>query len=100
MTYQVKPRETASRYYTRRARQERTSAVDAGSAEARSAHLELALRLANIATEPALWGDWSERTAESHDANVGRVLRGAFPIPSSGAFRDLLDAVDSSASKG
>lgn len=98
--------ETASTYFTRRARQERTNAAEALSAEARSAHLELALRLVRIATEPALWGGWylgarerqplaAEQEADPVD-DVGNALVGAFPLPPPGTFDDLLKLVDSS----
>lgn len=96
--------ETASTYFTRRARQERTNAAEAVSAEARTAHLELALRLVRIATEPALWRAWSgslrggqavprEQKTE-HMEDVGGALVDAFPLPAPGAFEDLLNAVD------
>src|SRR3954470_10797842 len=95
--------ETASSYFTRRARQERTKVFDAGSAEARKAHLELALRLVRVVTEPALWA-WPEyssgRDALAHDQKavslmeMGDALAGAFPLPPSGSFKHLLEAVD------
>lgn len=47
--------ETASTYYARRAQQERESAERAASAQARRAHLELAFRLVNFATDPVPW---------------------------------------------
>jgi hypothetical protein len=96
--------ETASSYFTRRARQERTNAIDAVSAEARSAHLELAVRLVRRATQSALWRGWSSSlTIESTMArrpitqgmrNVGYALAGAYPTPAIGTFEDLLKAVD------
>lgn len=95
--------ETASTYFTRRARQERANAAHAASAEARKAHLELAVRLVRVATEPALWA-WPERSpaggaVPQHEAvagleQVGHALAGAFPLPRSGSFEQLLDAVD------
>ena len=95
--------ETASTYYTRRARQERAKAADANSEEARKAHLELALRLVKVATERPLWSEWPESppggTAAPHATpvapeDVGNALADAFPLPPSGAFKHLLDAVD------
>jgi hypothetical protein len=96
--------ETASSYFTRRARQERAKAIDAVSAEARSAHLELALRLVRIATQPALWSGWSSpvdgqstgarRPTAEGTRDVGYALAGAYPTPAPGTFEDLLKAVD------
>lgn len=98
--------ETASTYFTRRARQERVNAAGAGSAEARSAHLELAFRLVRKATKPALWGGRSEELPEAQPLmgeqkpdpadDVASVLVNALPLPPSGAFEDLLKAVDKS----
>lgn len=96
--------ETTSTYFTRRAREERTSAVDAVCAAARSAHLELALRFIKAATQPALWSRWSSAQrvplarAQNDDAahDVASALRGAFPLPETGAFQHLLIAVDRS----
>ena len=85
--------ETPSTYFTRRARQERTSAVEADSAEARSAHLELAFRLVKVATEPALFGGWRE-FPHGHNDNVAGPLHAAFPVPADDDFRQLLEAVD------
>ena len=86
--------ETASTYFTRRARQERTSALEAASAEARTAHLEMAFRLVKVATEPAR--SFSEQ--RGHNDNVvdglGAPLRRAFPLPTSDDFQHLLDAAD------
>ena len=96
--------ETASTYFTRRARQERASAAAAASAEARKVHLELALRLVRVATEPALGRTWSDYSA--HGAAItpyGRAadlmktadgLTGAFPLPGTEGFEHLLAAVD------
>jgi hypothetical protein len=95
--------ETESTYFTRRARQERTSAAEAASAEARTAHLELAFRLVRAATEPSFRSDWLGRATEKpiarrHKADlveeVGAVLGGAFPLPGSSTFEHLLMAVD------
>lgn len=91
--------ETASTYFTRRARQERAKAADATSAEARKAHLELALRLVRAAIEPALW-IWSEGAAAHHQTadgvtEIGNALADAFPLPPSGKLERLLERVDS-----
>jgi hypothetical protein len=96
--------DTASTYFTRRARQERTKATEAASAEARSAHLELALRLVSVATQPALWSGWSASVPDDRDAahrpategtsDLGNALASAFPLPARGTFEDLLKAVD------
>lgn len=95
--------ETASTYFTRRARQERAKAADANSAEARKAHLELALRLVRAATERPLWTEWPEDlprgTPAHHEAPIARrdvsnALTNAFPLLPSGAFELLLRAVD------
>ena len=85
--------ETASTYYTRRAREERTCALEAASAEARTAHIEMAFRLVTVATKPA------QRTAQAgHNDNavyeVGEALRDAFPVTATDEFQQLLDAVD------
>ena len=96
--------ETPRTYFTRRAGQERAIAADAGSAEARKAHLELAFRLVRVATEPALW-DWSGNDPAGpgrpqHDPppdGLGNALAEAFPLPASGRFEHLLQALDSSA---
>ena len=85
--------ETASTYYTRRARQERASAVDAVSAEARTAHLEMAFRLVTVATKPALWGGVTGQNDNAID-EVGEALRDAFPVTPNDDFQQLLDAVD------
>jgi hypothetical protein len=88
--------ETASTYFTRRARQERTSALEAASAEARTAHLEMAFRLVTIATQPALWGQ-NAATPNGHNDNAhktGDALREAFPLPAADDFQHLLNAVD------
>lgn len=93
--------EAATTYFTRRARQERTSAADAGSAEARSAHLELALRLVKVATEPALWAGWSNdpkaaAAQKNGDAiyDVASALGDAFPLRPVSEFDELLTAMD------
>lgn len=93
--------EAAIAYFTRRARQERASAAEAESAEARSAHLELAYRLVRLATEPSLWGGWSEKAGVAANDlhqdilnDVAVALDDAFPLPRAGAFEELLEAVD------
>lgn len=97
------PVETASTYFTRRARQEREKAADASSAEARKAHLELAVRLVRVATECALWSDWPRDMREGADlhhqtavapTDLGKALANAFALPPSDAFEHLLSAVD------
>ena len=97
MLAQVRPVETSSTYFTRRARQERAKAANAASAEARKSHLELALRLVKVAIGPALWV-WSESAAAHHQtadsvAEIGNVLADAFPLPPSGPFENLLEPV-------
>ena len=95
--------ETPSTYFTRRAGQERSNAAFATSADARRAHLELAVRLVKVATEPALWSVWSatrlplsaipgRMTAGASDLH--NALAGAFPLPTSSSFEALLGAVD------
>jgi hypothetical protein len=83
--------EAAIAYFTRRARQERTRAASAASAEARSAHLELALRLVKVATQAA-------PPAPHHNDNcldeVAGALDDAFPVPPSSEFDELLNAID------
>jgi hypothetical protein len=83
--------EAATAYFTRRAREERTSAASAASAEARSAHLELALRLVKVATEPARPAPHGN---DNSHGEVGGALDDAFPLPPSDAFEDLLQAID------
>lgn len=88
--------ETASTYFTRRAQQERASALAAASAEARTAHLEMAFRLVTVATQPALW-DQDLGTPNGHNDNAretGDALREAFPLPTTDDLQELLNAVD------
>lgn len=86
--------ETASTYFTRRAGEERRCAVDASSAAARSAHLEMAVRLVRAAVQPS----WTELSSSEHEASlvkgVDSALRDAFPLPAAAAFQHLLAAVD------
>lgn len=95
--------ETETTYLTRRARQERASAAEANSAEARAAHLKLAVRLVRAATAPGLWRAWSSeggipaaasKPDRNSDAKLDRALAIAFPVPSAGAFENLLDHID------
>ena len=101
MLSQVGTMETASTYFTRRAREERAVAADAGSAQARKAHLELAMRLVRVATEPALWtrsGDPStpsEGAPQPGSAELKNALASAFPLPPSDSFEYLLQAASS-----
>jgi hypothetical protein len=97
MLVQVRSVETASSYFTRRARQERATAANAASSESRKAHLELALRLVKAAIEPTLWV-WSEGAIAHHQSpdgvtDFGTVLADAFPLPLSGTFESLLESV-------
>lgn len=89
--------ETVITYYTRRAQQERAKAATAASAEARNAHLELALRLVRVAIEPALCM-WREGPVAHHPTadgvtEMGNAIAVAFPLPPSGAFERLFEAV-------
>ena len=82
--------ETAN-YFTKRARQERTNAVRATSAEARTAHLELAVRLVRVATQPVVAITWPAGPRLDEIAfNFIRVLHLAFPTPKDDAFEQLL----------
>ena len=85
--------ETASTYYTRRACQERANALEAVSAEARTAHLEMAFRLVTVATKQALWGPQTGHNDNAID-EVGEALRDAYPLPEADEFQQLLEAVD------
>lgn len=89
--------ETASIYFTRRARQERAKAADAGSAEARKAHLELALRLVRVAVEPAVSsspeGAIAHRQPRAGVRDMSHALAGAFPLLRFDAFEKLLEAL-------
>ncbi len=94
--------ETRTAYLTRRARQERTTAIEATSAEARAAHLEMAVRLARAATEPALWQEWSAQTEgptfsqqliRRAAAKVACALAAAFPLRPIVEFECLLEQI-------
>lgn len=100
--------ETASTYFTRRARQERTNAADAASAEARTAHLELALRLVRLATGSAFCSGWSDGAAAGAPAyrqnsnlveGLGTALGDAFPLSATGPFEQLLNAMDETSAR-
>ena len=91
--------ETASTYYTRRACQERASASEAISAEARTAHLEMAFRLVTVATKPALWGPQNGHNDNAVE-EIGETLRDAFPVTPTEDFQHLLDAVDQTTDHG
>jgi hypothetical protein len=94
--------QSASTYYVMRARQERARAAGTSSAIARRAHLELAVRLVNVATAPSSWSgtheDVSDRTSASQTAlnrsNLSRSVASAFSLPASEAFSDLLTLID------
>ena len=91
-------------YLRERARAERTIAGEARSPEARKAHLELAVRYVKAAE--ALYV--STREAEVDDLSsfeqmtqptttrddLEPALRSAFPLPTSGAFLDLLKVIE------
>jgi hypothetical protein len=95
--------ETACTYFTRRALQERTKAADACTPEARKVHLELALRLVKVATEPhSLAEPEAMPLGLALDASstaaclkgVGNALARAFPLRPSDIFKELLEAID------
>lgn len=101
--------ETASTYFTRRARQERAKAADANSAEARMAHLELAFRLVRVTTQYPSWRDCPENMSHgtpTHESatlasnDLENVLSVAIPLPSTDAFEGLLDALETSTPTG
>ena len=84
--------EQATTYFTRRARQERDCAGAAGSAQARGAHLELAMRFVKKAIEPALWRHWTEQKPCSSD-DLALALSDAYALPRDPAFEELLEAI-------
>jgi hypothetical protein len=97
--------DSTPRHFSRRAQEERATAEKASSAEARRAHLELAFRYERIAVElhfgVAELQAREDSSAGSHHigrsygrAELARAIRSAFPLPTSGAFPDLLDAID------
>lgn len=71
------------------------------------AHLKMAVRFANLATDPVAWheslhaGDSAHFGAGSAQAvsrdDVSKALVDAFELPASGAFANLLEAIDESA---
>jgi hypothetical protein len=89
-------------YYRNRARTERVTAEEASSPQARSAHLELAVRY--IRAAEALYVSTREPIApveqrrEAHPAiapgALRPALRSAFPLPASGTFSDLLSLIE------
>jgi hypothetical protein len=93
-------------YFSRRAQEERLTAEETSSSEARRAHLELAFRYEQVAVElhfgvaGSQTRGCSSPSGGQHSgrsygrAEVGRAIRSAFPSPMSGAFPDLLDAID------
>ena len=89
-------------YFSRRAREERANAQEASSTEARKAHLELAFRYEKVAAQLYVGhcssADRTPRTrrapAADRRAEIGRAISSAFPLPTSGAFPDLLEAID------
>lgn len=84
--------EMAGTYFAKRARQERVKAADAASPQARKSHLELALRLVNVATEPASW--CKPRRTLARGTGIDDALSGAFPVQSFDPFKSLLEALD------
>ena len=94
--------ENPSTYFTRRAGQERARAAEATSAEARRAHIEMAFRLVSLATDPVSWrasldglnAPPAARRSVVSRSEVGKVLVDAFALPVSGAFANLLEAID------
>ncbi len=94
-------------YFRRRAQEERATAVAATSIQAQRAHLELAFRFEKLSSElqaspgisknPRVTLDTADIRAPSPSlgrAELGKVIGRAFPLPTSGAFPDLLGAID------
>ena len=90
-------------YFRERARAERAIAGEAGSPEARKAHLELAVRYVKVAealyvsNRGEMDGQSSSEiraTTVTSPADLRPALRSAFPLPDSGAFLDLLQVID------
>jgi hypothetical protein len=97
--------EASRHYFVRRAVEERANAHAARSAEARRAHLELAYRYEKQAADlyEGVRGSTNRssllpRPARSGTADTASKLRTAlicaFPLPDSGAFPDLVRAID------
>ena len=90
-------------YLQMRAQEERATAAAASSALARRAHLELASRYEEVATvldsTGAVPSPLHDHDAHSFDgrAQLGQFLDRAFPLPGSGTFPDLLEAIDRAA---
>ena len=97
--------DTLEPYFRNRAREERAIADESSSPEARRAHLELAVRYVKaaealfVSTRGSM--DLAEQvTAEREtrprvcDTELRPALSKAFPLPSSGAFSDLLSGLD------
>ena len=94
--------ETRRAYFTRRAQEERAKAAAAASEKARRAHLELAFRYektaegrydggaASAAPTPSIV---RQTDAAASGSELGQLLVRAFPLPTSGAFPDLLHAL-------
>ena len=86
--------EAPSTYFTKRARQERASAIGATSSEARTAHLELAVRLVSVATRPPPLKDFvddHEREVSRDRAdNLRKALHKAFRRQNAADFEQLL----------
>jgi hypothetical protein len=92
-------------YLSRRAQEEGARAEQASSAEARKAHLELAFRYEQLVVEHHLAGACShglpgpppgdqQALGSFGRAELGRVIRSAFVLPTSGSFPDLLESID------
>lgn len=87
-------------YFSRRAQDERSTASEASSEQSQRAHLELSFRCEKLASD-ILLGQAQERAAGPADelapdkgASLPAILACAIPLPSSGAFGDLLDALE------
>lgn len=95
--------ETKTAYLTRRAREERASAALAASSSARTAHLELAVRLVRAATAPSSSLAPPAHNADarvpsepggSSGAKIDDALAIAFPMASTSEFEHLLKRID------
>ena len=93
--------EAIRHYFSRRAQQERASVEGAASPAVRHAHLELAFRYEKAADEICLarpQGDdptlpRPDLTASMQPQDLQPALDSAFPVPRSGTFEHLLDAI-------
>jgi hypothetical protein len=92
-------------YFRERAQAERAIACDTSSPQARRAHLELALRYVKAAEALYVSTRGSVELSEPSSREQGirpaitpselaPALGGAFPLPASGAFSDLLSMLD------